>query len=367
MTGKKIVFAVTNDLTYDRRMYRICSAMAASGADVTLVGRRLNSSGIFTPAHFKGLRFRCWFNKGPLFYIEYNKRLFFTLLGQEFDIVCACDLDTALAVRLAAWIKRKKSVYDAHEYFSEVPELTKRPAIKKIWEWIAKRTIPGFNACYTVGEELAVLMGRRYNVHFDVIRNIAPSSAGGQTLLENAVNEKILLYQGALNVGRGLEACIEAMIHLPDWKFWLAGEGDITEQLKELAKSRGVGGNVVFLGWVKPDHIPHLMKQARLSINLREVGSLNDYYSLPNKFFDAIHAGLPSINMNYPEYERIIRQYPCALLIDEVKVEKIIDAIQRLDQSPSLWQSMSDACTRAAKEFTWENESMKLVEIYRRV
>ena len=71
--------------------------------------------------------------------------------------------------------------------------------------------------------------------------------------------------------------------------------------------------------------------------------------------------------MNYPEYERIIKQFPCALLIDEVKVEKIIAAIQQLDESPALWQSMSDACTRAAKEFTWENESMKLVEIYRRL
>ncbi|HQW04108.1 MAG TPA: glycosyltransferase family 4 protein, partial [Saprospiraceae bacterium] len=279
MTGKKILFAVTNDLTYDRRMYRICSALAATGAEVTLVGRRLKSSVVFTPGHFKGFRFRCWFNKGPLFYIEYNKRLFFTLLGQEFDIACACDLDTALAVRLAAWVKGKKSVYDAHEYFSEVPELTRRPSIKKIWEWIAKRTIPGFNACYTVGEELAVLMGRRYNVHFDVIRNIAPSPVSGKSVLQNAANEKILLYQGALNVGRGLEACIEAMVHLPDWKFWLAGEGDITAQLKELAQARGVGDKVVFLGWVKPDHIPQLMKQARLSINLREVGSLNDYYS----------------------------------------------------------------------------------------
>lgn len=363
----KIILAVTNDLTYDRRMYRICSALAATGTEVTLIGRRHKSSGVFTPAHFKGLRFRCWFNKGPLFYIEYNKRLFIKLLSHDFDIVCACDLDTAMAVRLAAWIKGKKSVYDAHEYFSEVPELTKRPGIKKVWEWIAKRTIPGFNACYTVGQELAALMGRRYKVTFEVIRNIAPVLPGGQSLLQGTADEKILLYQGALNVGRGLEACIEAMVHLPDWKFWLAGEGDITEQLKELAQTRGVGDNVVFLGWVKPDHIPQLMKQARLSINLREVGSLNDYYSLPNKFFDAIHAGLPSINMNYPEYARIIKQYPCALLIDEVKVEKIIAAIQHLDQSAALWQSMSDACANAAKEFTWENESKKLIEIYGRL
>lgn len=359
--------AVTNDLTYDRRMFRICSALAEHGAEVTLVGRRRKDSKLFIPATFQGKRLRCFFNKGPLFYIEYNKRLFFHLLGSDFDVACACDLDTALAVRLACWLKRKKTVYDAHEYFSEVPELTKRPVIKKVWEWIAKWTIPGFDACYTVGEELAQLMGRRYKVHFDVVRNIAPSVHSGKAFPEQVVDEKILLYQGALNVGRGLEACIEAMAHLPGWKLWLAGEGDITEQLKELAQKIGVGDKVVFLGWVKPDNIPLLMKQARLSINLREAGSLNDYYSLPNKFFDAIHAGLPSINMNYPEYVRIIGQYPCALLIEEVKVDKIVAAIHYLDEHPEVYQSMKEACQAAAQVLTWENETKNLIEIYNRL
>ena len=365
MKGKNIILAVTNDLTYDRRMFRICSALAEAGANVMLVGRKLKDSKAFAIHSFEGIRLRCWFTKGFLFYSEYNIRLFFFLWRSKFDIACACDLDTALAVRMASWIKMKKTVYDAHEFFSEVPELKDRPTVKAIWNWIGRLTISGFDACYTVGQELATLMGKKYDVHFDVIRNIAPFPINQNESHVKSTEQKILLYQGALNVGRGLEACVEAMVHLPDWKFWLAGEGDITEQLKELAKSRGVGDKVVFLGWVKPDHIPQLMKQASLSINLREVGSLNDYYSLPNKFFDAIHAGLPSINMNYPEYERIIKQYPCALLIDEVKVEIIIEAIQRIDQSPSLWQSMSDACAKASKQFTWENESKKLVEIYK--
>lgn len=364
MKGKNIILAVTNDLTYDRRMFRICSALAEAGANVMLVGRKLKDSKAFAIHSFEGIRLRCWFTKGFLFYGEYNIRLVFFLWRSKFDIACACDLDTALAVRMASWIKLKKTVYDAHEFFSEVPELKDRPAVKAIWNWIGRLTIPGFDACYTVGQELATLMGKKYNVHFDVIRNIAPFSINQNESHVKLTDQKILLYQGALNVGRGLEACVEAMVQLPDWQFWLAGEGDITDQLKVLSKEKGVADRVSFLGWVMPDDLPALMRQATLSINLREVGSLNDFYSLPNKFFDAIHAGLPSIHMNYPEYAAICQRYPCALLIDEVRVEKIVEAVQHISSDKVFYNSMVVACEEAAKEFTWENEAKKLVAIY---
>lgn len=364
MHNRKIILAVTNDLTYDRRMGRICTALSDGGANVTLIGRRRGNSIAFKPLRFNGYRFRCWFNKGPFFYAEYNIRLFFTLLFMDADILCACDLDTAPAIRMAAWIRRKKTVYDAHEYFSEAPELTLRPRVKAVWEWIAKLTIPGFDVCYTVGEELATLMGRKFGVHFDVIRNIAPVHYVEGVAPVKTHHKKILLYQGALNVGRGLEACIEAMADLPGWILWLAGEGDITGRLKSLVRDKGIEDKVIFLGWVDPDHLHSLMKQARLGINLREQGSLNDYYSLPNKFFDAIHVGLPSINMNYPEYARVITKYPCALLIDEVEVAEIVRAVRDLDQHPETWEAMSLACREAAKEYTWENEAQHLISIY---
>lgn len=366
MKDSKIIFAVTNDLTHDRRMYRICTALSGAGAKVTLAGRKLKGSKAFHPSSFDAVRLACWWNKGFLFYAEYNVRLFFFLLTSSYDVACACDLDTALAVRLASWLKRKKTVYDAHEFFTEVPEITHRPFLKAIWKTIANLTIPGFHSCYTVGEELASLMAKQYKRPFGVIRNIEPAVHH----LEDPYPEhrkKILLYQGALNVGRGLEACVKAMVHLPDWQFWLAGEGDITNHLKALVDTLHLKDRVIFLGWVAPHDLPALMREARLAVNLREHDSLNDYYSLPNKFFDAIHAGLPSINMNYPEYARICATYPCAYLIDSLDEKIITNAILDLDAHQEKWKAMSDACLEASKEFTWEKESKKLLEIYQKL
>ena len=365
MKGQRIIFAVTNDLTYDRRMFRICSTLAEAGADVTLVGRRFRNSDVFSPGMFRWKRLRCFFNKGFLFYKEFNIRLFFYLLFSKFDIACACDLDTALPVRLAAGMKAKLSVYDAHEFFTEVPELTGRNFIRKVWDFIGVLTIPGFDLRYTVGEELATLMNSRYKAYFHVIRNI-PSYVQRRDDEEVVIkrDEKILLYQGALNVGRGLEACLEAMVQLPDWEFWLAGEGDITSKLKDQANKLKINDRVNFLGWVYSHDLPELMTQARLGINLREEGSVNDYYSLPNKFFDFIHAGLPSINMNYPEYARIVDRFPCALLIDKISPQLIAESIQHLDSNTVLYNAMVTACQDAAMEFTWTHEGNKLITLY---
>lgn len=365
--NQQIICTVTNDLTYDRRMARICTTLAEASADVTLVGRHLSSSIPFSPGSFKGKRLRCFFNKGFLFYAEYNTRLLWYLLFAKYDIACACDLDTALPVRLAGWLRRKKTVYDAHEYFTEVPEIVNRPLHKAIWAWIANRTIKGFDLRYTVGHHLAKIMSEKYSVPFDVIRNI-PSFRQTQSKEDGISNsQKILLYQGAINVGRGLEEIIRTMLSLAEWEFWLAGEGDITEELQQLARQLKVEDRVKLLGWVAPEDLPGLMRKATIGINLREAGSMNDYYSLPNKFFDFIHARLPSIHMNYPEYREVIDQYPCALLIEEVSQMEIATALQKLNSDTELTEKMKAACASASAAFTWEREGEKLISLYRQL
>ena len=158
---------------------------------------------------------------------------------------------------------------------------------------------------------------------------------------------------------------IGAMTRLPDWQLWLAGEGDIMAALKRITNELGLEDRVKFLGWVSPEQLPPLMAKAKLSINLRDAGSLNDYYSLPNKFFDALHAGLPSIHMNYPEYKAICAVYPCAILLETLSENAIVGAITSLDDHPEKLDEMAKACESASRELNWEKESEHLLELYR--
>src|SRR5689334_8605957 len=93
---QKIFLAVTTDLTYDQRMIRICSSLSRAGYHVTLVGRKTLSSVPLTDRPFRQKRISCLFEKGKLFYLEYNTRLFFFLLFKKMNGLCAIDLDTIL-------------------------------------------------------------------------------------------------------------------------------------------------------------------------------------------------------------------------------------------------------------------------------
>ena len=132
----KIIFAVTNDLTYDQRMQRICRSLSKAGYEVELVGRVRHFSVPITYEPYQQTRLKCFFNKGKLFYLEYNLRLLIYLTFSNFDACCAIDLDTIIPVYLIGRLKGIKTIYDAHEYFTEVPEVVNRPFVKSIWEWI---------------------------------------------------------------------------------------------------------------------------------------------------------------------------------------------------------------------------------------
>lgn len=96
----------------------------------------------------------------------------FSSLFAPCDAVCSIDLDTLPAGTLATLIRRKKRVFDAHEYFTEVPEVVDRPMVKRFWEWVARRCLPFYRHAYTVGPALAEIFEKRYRLPFGVVRNV---------------------------------------------------------------------------------------------------------------------------------------------------------------------------------------------------
>lgn len=360
---KTILCTVTNDLTYDQRMIRICTSLSAAGYGVQLIGRKRPNSKPLKDQPFEQHRLRCWFEQGKLFYLEYNIRLAFYLLTAKFDLICSVDLDTILPGLLASKIRRKPCIYDAHEYFTETPEVVRRPAIKRFWEMVAGLAIPRVNAAYTVGTELAEIFSNRYGKPFGVVRNVPFR----QSEIARPLQPPIILYQGALNEGRGLEQTIYAMQQIEGAELWLAGEGDLSAALRQLTESLGLQRKVKFLGYLQPEDLRKVTLQATIGLNLLENLGLSYYYSLANKAFDYIQAGVPSIHMQFPEYQKLNEIHHTFILIDNLVPSAIAIAIQNLLQDKTLYQKLHANCLEARTQLTWEQEAAKLLDIYKNV
>ena len=354
-----IYFTVTNDLSYDQRMHRICGSLAKAGYHVTLVGRQLPGSLPLKKEIFHQKRLRCFFNKGMLFYAEYNVRLFWFLLHSRMNAVCAIDLDTILPCLAISLIKKTKRIYDAHEYFTELKEVRTRPVIKKIWLAIERLCVPRFPFGYTVSNGLADAFYTKYQCKYEVIRNLP-------VLMDNDIStnkEKLLIYQGAVNEARGFEQLIPAMQHIP-YRLMICGDGNFMSQLKALIARYNVADKIMLTGMLLPEELRKLAKNATLGIALAEKEGLNQYRALPNKFFEYMHAGLPQVAMDFPEYQLINNQYKVAVLIPSLEIPMIIKVINETMENEELMNMMKLNCSKARNIFCWQQEEEKLLQFY---
>jgi glycosyltransferase involved in cell wall biosynthesis len=361
-----IICTVTNDLSQDQRMIRICSTLQAAGHQVTLVGRLLPHSRPLVNHSFQQHRLRCRFHAGKLFYLEYNLRLLYYLYRQKAAIINAVDLDTLLPAYLISRLQGAVCVYDAHEYFTEVPEVVRRPKVQRLWSALADWIIPSLKYAYTVAPALAELMTERYGTSFAVVRNVPYRQAAPS--IEVVPDEKIIFYQGMLNEGRGLEAAILAMKQLPSMLvLHIAGSGDLEQKLHQLVIDHQLEDRVHFLGFVLPAGLPALTEKAWLGLNLLENTGLSYYYSLANKTFDYIQSGVPALHMDFPEYRALHDQYDIFELLSDLEVNTIATAIQTLFNNPDRYALLQKNNLQAAKYLTWEEEEKKLLAIYEKL
>lgn len=341
-------------------MQRICRSLSRAGYSVELVGRKLKTSVPLQQEPYKQTRLNCWFTAGKLFYVEYNLRLFLYLLSRRFNAVCAVDLDTIVPAYYAGKLKGAKLAYDAHELFTEVPEVVRRPQVQKIWQWVERTFLPRFNLVYTVSQGIADIFTKQYGIQAGVIRNVPVSS---QPRPQTRGADAIILYQGALNEGRGLEHLITAM-HGINATLLLAGEGDLSQQLREQVKLDGLQGKVHFSGYVSPSNLKELTANATVGVNLLENKGLSYYYSLSNKFFDYMQAGIPQLCINFPEYAAINSQYPMALLVESCAVDEIKKGLNRLLSDHTFYAHLQQNCKQGRLVFCWEQEEVKLRAYY---
>jgi len=350
-------------------MNRICSSLAESarladgqGFEVTLIGRRRKHSLPLKNESYQQKRIRCWFNKGKLFYFEYNVRLFFFLLFKRMDGICAIDLDTISPCLAISRLKNVPRIYDAHEFFTGLKEVVTRPAVKKLWTAIEQMAVPKFKWGYTVSESIADEFHRLYGVNYITIRNIPVLKQ-----LDNLPrSEKFILYQGAVNEARGFEYLIPAM-KMISYKLVICGDGNFMDQLKDLIIANQVQEKVELKGMIQPAELWKISQQATVGVAFPENIGLNQYLALANKFFDYMHAGLPQITVDFPEYKKLNDRYHVAVLVRDIEPKTIADSVNNLMANDVLLEQLRQNCKKAREELNWRNEEKKLIDFYQNI
>lgn len=367
MQQKKVIVSVINDLATDQRVARTCSVLKELNYEVLLVGRKLKSSHDLQKRDYECKRMTLLFEQGPAFYFFFNLRLFFVLLLRKADLLVANDLDTLLPNYLVSKLKGIKLVYDSHEIFCEVPELKANPQKKKIWERLEKCIVPKLKHCITVNSSIANYFKTRYNVPFTYVRNI-PDYNQIQNLktrhdLNLPVEKKIILMQGAgINVQRGAEELVEAFKYLSEaYLLLIIGSGDVVADLKIKARYLSLK-NVWFMDKMPSAELMHYTANANLGVTIDKDTNMNYHFSLPNKVFDYIHAGIPILASCLPEIESIITEFNIGTFIENHDPEHIAKQIELFLNSEN-YAICKHNTGKAALQNNWQTEKQKLINL----
>jgi hypothetical protein len=255
--------------------------------------------------------------------------------------------------------------------------------VQRLWQLVENFIVPRARLCYTVGPALARLFEQRHpGSRFAVVRNVPIGNEQLTRRNEQLLNTTpplpathrplpTLLYQGALNVGRGLAELLDAMPLVPA-RLVICGEGDLSAALRAQAGRLGLlaSGQVEFRGYVLPADLRLLTAQATVGIMLLENTGLSYYYSLANKFFDYVQAGIPQLCIDFPEYRALNEQHEVAALVPDLAPTTLAAALARLlpgGQPGTYYHLLADNCRQARPEWCWQEEEQVLVGLYRDV
>lgn len=364
---KRVIVSVSNDLVTDNRVKRTCTVFSELGFEVLLVGRLRKKSLPLEYHNIKTHRFRLIFDKGALFYAELNIRLFLFLVFKKVDVLYSNDLDTLSANFFATWFKPKsRLIYDTHELFTEVPELENRRFAKNTWLNIEKYIFPKLNNVITVNESIAKIYEAKYAKSILVVRNVPEKYENQISFSKSKIglpeDKFILIIQGSgLNVDRGVEEAVLSMQFIDNALLVIVGSGDVIPITKEIVSQKRLDDKVKFFDKRPYLEMMQLTSNANIGLSLDKPLSDNYRFSLPNKLFDYIQAGIPILSSELIELKKIITKYEIGCFVKTVSPEEIAKNINFLIANPDILNVYKTNCIRAAENENWELEKMKLV------
>lgn len=377
-----VCMIVHNDILNDSRIWREARSLNAQGWKVVVVCIALGNSDMPEVQVVDG--FTIWRVLPPIFRGRSNLKTVRKLIQLLVSLPKVCSLLRRSRARIyhahdfpglvmvaLAGIWRRPVIYDSHEVFFDRGFQTMqipRWSIKllKLLRYLEKALAHRVVAIIATSDGHAEQIAKNLNVPKPVV---VRNAVDLRTLKDQAVeyprnNRRLVAHSGRLGVGRHLHELVQALAYLPeDIALILMGDGSLKRRLEQAAEEIGAAHRLEIVPAVPPDSVALTLAQADIGVVLITGDSISYQHSLPNKFFEAVAAGLPLVVSGIPEVRRMVELYDIGVICDPTQPEDIAAKIEIVLQSDNL-ERFRQNVEKARKQLNWQSEETKLISIY---
>ena len=368
-SNKKVLITFLGNIQYDTRCYNLYNTLKVNGFDVSFTGFD------WLTQNFKPVRGEITIHKlqkGFLslsFYLKFIWHIKLALFSSRASIFFAEDIYTLPFAVIFGKLKRVKIFYDSRELFGFLAGLKERKFVQSFWKTVEKFFIKHADQIITTGSMDSDVLKEMYGVtNTVVVRNLPRfykpvQKTDLRTQLRISKDKKILLYQGVILKGRGIEKIFDILPEMSELVFVLIGGGEFENYYKNLAVELNVIDQVFFVGKFSQEDLPKLTPSADVGISLIENISKSYYYALPNKLFEYIMAEVPVVVSNLPQMKEIVDKFNVGFAVDPENKDELITALKNLTSDELQYKKFQQNCKKASEELNWENEAGNLLEL----
>lgn len=268
----------------------------------------------------------------------------------------------------------KSVIYDTHEDFTKrilmrnwIPYLFRR-FLGRTVGWMESAAGRIFDAVIATQPDVSNRIG-----HKCVLIGNAPISQG--ELIERAyqISQDIekgvdyrAIYAGYISESRGLFEMIEAMEWLNQERparLWLIGPCPNEKELEKVRKMPG-WRFVDYLGVIPQERVFAYMIRANVGlITIHDIGDHEQ--TSPNKIYEYQRFGIPFIASNFQRWRSQLEKISSGVFVEPKEPKQMAKAMSYFADHPEEAKEMGRrGQLYTLKEYNWEKESRKLLELY---
>lgn len=269
--------------------------------------------------------------------------------------------------------KKSYTLYDSREIYSDLGENVNQPLQSFALGEIERFYIKKVNQVFSSGQLDSELLAERYNLEAipPVVHNVPYLREIEQTNefrneLGLKEQDKLIIYQGMLAIGRGLFKLIEVLKLLPsNFHVCFIGLGALGPELKNYAKELKVDQRVFIKKPVPYHHLPKITSQADFGYTFIEPLTKSLELALPNKLFEYAHAGIPSIASDLPQMKSVIEKFKSGILFNtEVSERVIAKCIESMLQDDEQYAELQEGAYNLKMEFNWQSQESLIYQLF---